>query len=780
MRIKSITLCAVLFGVLCTVQAQDQKGYTNFQDTTFHLDEVSITGAQQKKVSVMKLDVPASFLPVSTNSLPSKVLENRGIRNIQDAVRFLPGVRVQTSYGAFQQISIRGFDHSIVMVDGVRDERSSINNSYPFMDLSSIESIELLKGPASVLYGQSAVGGVLNIVRKAPSEKQKVDARIAYGSYYNLETTLGFGGKLAGPLNYFANFNYQTQEGWRDNAMRRLSGYVALGGKLTQADELDIRIAAHRDYYPTEIGLPDVMPADIYNTVDNSKYLSKGDLLPGLDRKARYNSESDFMYNRNFNASLMWKHTFSNAAKLMNKFSYTNDDIDYFGTEDLAYLTSDKPIYPHYYMKGKTKVYISLDSLRYDFPLRFSHMAQTYNNQLELNGKFSTGNIKHNYLAGYSLIALIRDSYSGYDLGKNVYGPGLTGHGTVHNPHSIGWMETNFGKAYVSRTYMHGFYLQDLIEISDKLKVLLAGRYDLYGYKRVAGVSTIDGQRSYKMPADTLFDRVKTGAFTYRIGAVYLPVEQLSLYASIGSYFKPIVSFYRDDIRYFDRHGKEFFPTKNGKVFDPEQGFQVEVGIRYTLVEKLEANVSLFYINKKNIQYTLGNKGDIVKGDTLSKTIVGQVGRMDSKGFDVELTYKPIAGMSLTAGYGYTDARVREVADNPYLESYRLKGKQYPRIPKHTFYVYGDYEVTEGMLKGWGANFDVTYQDKVFRNADNTTQFDAYWLANAGLSYRMRNNVRLGLNVNNLFDQDYFNQSLGNQFVPSMPRNFLLSASYSF
>ena len=48
--------------------------------------------------------------------------------------------------------------------------------------------------------------------------------------------------------------------------MRRLSGYVALGGKLTQADELDIRIAAHRDYYPTKINLPDIIPADIYNT----------------------------------------------------------------------------------------------------------------------------------------------------------------------------------------------------------------------------------------------------------------------------------------------------------------------------------------------------------------------------------------------------------------------------------------------------------------------------------------------------------------------------------
>jgi len=74
MRIKSITLCAVLFGVLCTVQAQDQKGYTNFQDTTFHLDEVSITGAQQKKVEISKLNVPASFILISAINLSLSVI----------------------------------------------------------------------------------------------------------------------------------------------------------------------------------------------------------------------------------------------------------------------------------------------------------------------------------------------------------------------------------------------------------------------------------------------------------------------------------------------------------------------------------------------------------------------------------------------------------------------------------------------------------------------------------------------------------------------------------
>ena len=59
-------------------------------------------------------------------------------------------------------------------------------------------------------------------------------------------------------------------------------------------------------------------------------------------------------------------------------------------------------------------MYICLDSLYYGYPLRFSHIANTLNNQLEVSGKFYTGSIKHNYLGGYSFIYLHRDSYSAY------------------------------------------------------------------------------------------------------------------------------------------------------------------------------------------------------------------------------------------------------------------------------------------------------------------------------------------------------------------------------
>lgn len=782
---KKIISAVIGLSLLLPAQAQQKnKDYTNFSDSVFSINEVVVATNYKRKTEALKLDVPAKFIPVSTNAITSGMLEKRNIRDIQEASRFLPGVRFRTSYGAFTQFSIRGFDNSVILVDGVRDERSSIDNSYPFMDLSAVESIELLKGPASVLYGQSAVGGILNIVRKAPESRQSVYARLAYGSFYNKQATMALGGKLAGRLNYRTSVNWQDQEGWRKNAAKRLSGYLALGGRFTEKDELDIRIGANRDFYPTEIGLPPTMSYDIFSSADNSKYLNEGDRLPGLDRKARYNSESDFMYNRGFNASALYRHTFSEAFKLMEKLSYTYDDIDYFGTESLDYLTSNSPVYDHYYLtKDKqgndVKKYICLDSIYYSYPLRFSHIAKTVNNQLELSGKFHTGEVTHNYLGGYSLVTLFRDSYMAYGGGSTgVTGPGATGHGSVHNPHSIGWMEAPFRFVTAQKTFTHGFYLQDLVEFSDRLKLMLAGRYDLFMYK-TANLNTSDGGRHYDKPDDDAYNKITNGAFTFRAGLVYLPVEQLSLYASYGTYFKPIRAFYDANTIYIDKNGKEFTPVNGEEVFKPENGFQVEVGARYEITRTLQTNVSLFYINKNNIRQTLANKGDIANGAELDKKVVGQVGRMASKGFDIEATWSPVYNLSMTVGYGYTDAKVRDLAGNPYMATDANKGRRYAYIPQNTFYAYGAYTVSKGVLKGFGVNLSSSFQDKVYRNQANTSSFDSYWLTDLGLSYTLKNKVRLGVNVNNLFDKEYCNQAVGNQYVPGMPRNFTLSASYT-
>ncbi len=781
-----LTALAVCMTSGLFAQKVKQDGYTNFKDTVFAMKDLVVEAEQVKKTQALKLDVPTKFVPQSTHVLPATLLEERGIQDIQDAVRFIPGIRIQTTYGAFQQLSIRGFDHSIVMVDGVRDERSGIDNSYPFGDLSNVESIELIKGPSSVLCGQGAVGGVLNITRKAPSDKTTVNAKMSVGSWDYRQSFLGIGGKLAGPFNYYASINYSNTDGWRDNMVKRLSVYGAISGKLSPKDEIEIRGGFNNDDYGTETGLAPYMSNDIYN-LDGSLYLNKYDLQPGLSKKSRYNCCSDFMTNNAWNISAQYTHTFNKYIKVMDKFSYQYDDIDYFNTESLDYLTSStqQDGYDHYYVSNDQITYICLDSVQRTYPLRFSHIAQSYNNQLEISGKFETGPIKHNYVAGWSMFFLRRVSYTGYNFGydsngdlidgSDLWGPGLYSVSSVSEPTCGGTVYSKFSKANLHRRYMHGFYIQDLIEFSDQWKVLLSGRYDKYKYRK-ATTTANDGKRDYDEPDGSSFSGVKTNAFTYRVGVVYLPIPSLSLYASAGSYFKPINTTYSATTIYVNSNGNVFDPSENGgEVFKPQKGTQFEFGVRYELGNKLAANASVFYIDKKNVVTSLGTETI----DGVRYTISGQVGRMDSKGFDIDVTYTPMPGLMFTTGYAFTNSKIREMASNPYMDSDATKGRQYAYIPRNTFYVLGDYIVTKGVLKNLGFNLSVNFQDDLYMNSSNTLKIDDYWMTDLGVSYKLKNNVRLALNVKNLFNVDYYSSVTPN-FVPGAPRNYLVSASYSF
>ena len=790
---KTLTIYT-LASMALIAQAQEKKMYTNFADTTFNLQEVVVHTNRKARPQVTKLDVPMKYLPLSVNSLEAGSLEIRDIRNIQEATRFMPGIRIQTSYGAFQQISVRGFDHAVMMVDGIRDERSAINNSYPIPDLSSVESIELLKGPASVLYGHSAVGGILNIVRKAPSERPTVNARLAYGSFENKEATLGMGGKLVGPVNYYANVNYADQEGWRDNGNRRFSGYLALSAQITPDDRLEIRSGFNRDFYGTEIGLPPIMSSDIYNTTDDQLYLHKNDMLPGLDREARYNNESDFMKNYGWNISGQYTHQFSEGMKLTDRLSFSADDINYFGTETLDYLESDEPIYDHYYWKGPDeKRYICLDTVYLSYPLRFSHIAKTVSNSLELSGHFQTGEVKHNYMGGYAFVALNRNSYTGYNLGDDVQGPGLYSHVSVYDPHSMGYMTSKFSKATVTHHYANSLYLQDLLELGERWKVLAALRADFFRYLS-ASADTPTGKREYESHGS--FNRIRNKALTYRLGAVYLPHPNTSLYASFATFFKPIRTFYQDNVVYVDANGERFTPTRNEEVFKPEKGYQAEVGIKYDLNQLLHANASLFYIRKMNSTTTLSNNYEMeVDGQPVTGRVIGQVGTQDSKGFDFDVTLTPTPTLALTIGYGLNDSKIRrmkEIKDpelaaavygnDPQASKDNLnsqEGNWLANVPNQTFYAYGSYTIPKGVFRDLEFHLSSSYTGKVYRDAANSTWFDPYWITDLGASYTINGHIRLTVNINNLFDNSYYNQALGNQLVPSMPRNFQVAISYT-
>ena len=797
MKFKCITLSLAFVSAL-SLKAQEQSRYTNFADTIFDIDEIVVSAKQEKPVEISKLNVPLKFMPVSANTVSSQTFETRGITNLQDAVKFLPGTRMRTTYGAYQQFQVRGFDYTPIMIDGIRDERTSITNSAPLPDLSSVESIELLKGPASVLYGHSTVGGILNLVRKAPTEETVVNALISYGSWDNKRAMIDFGGKLAGPFNYRTIINMSDVEGYRYTNDQRFSGYFALGAKFDEKQELDIRGGFNRDKYGTEIGLPDRMTDSVYNTDNGSLHLAKGEMPPGLNPRWRYNNESDFMKNYASNVSIKYNYNFKEAFKLENRIAYNYDNIDYFSTEALTYLTSNDPIYDHYYMAGGTKKYICLDTVQLTYPLRFAYTVHTINEQIEASGKITFDNgMKYNYLTGYNYVYFFRNTYRGYNginpetgktytLDELIDGPGLYSKVPVYNPHSMGYMDPYFSAGTKTRNYTHSVYLQNLFELSDQFKIMISGRFDHFTFKTATASITRSKEREYtECPP---LDKTTTSAFTYRVGAVYLPLPDLSVYGSFANFFMP----YRDIVNtattvYIDADGNRFHPASGEEAFKAQEGYQAEIGARYSISNKLQVTASGFYIRKDNEKKTL-NSSYVDSEDGNKKSVVGQVATSDSKGFELELSYTPASNAMFSIGYAYTNAKIRKFSFSPEKlieEGYMDKntdtqnGMRLAGIPVNTFFAAGNYTIIKGIFKKLGFTGTVSYMDNVLRDLNKTVIYPAYWDTDMGISYKLNNGIELRANVYNIFDDRHFIQSLGTQITPRTPRNYLLTIAYS-
>ena len=127
---------------------------------------------------------------MTVTTLSSDVLERKNILNLEDAVRFLPGVTVKDQLGAFYRFSVRGSNETVVAVDGFRDERSLLNN-VPFGDLSSVESIEVLKdASSSAIYGARAANGVVLITTKSAKVGKTTVTYNGSATYRKISKTL--------------------------------------------------------------------------------------------------------------------------------------------------------------------------------------------------------------------------------------------------------------------------------------------------------------------------------------------------------------------------------------------------------------------------------------------------------------------------------------------------------------------------------------------------------------------------------------------------------------
>ncbi|WP_234735075.1 TonB-dependent receptor [Tellurirhabdus bombi] len=701
-------------GVGYTAQKQNITVRTNettlldyqLNSQTNELSEVTISSERRPAfATINKIAVPIRDMPLTTSSVSARTIEQRGVDDLGEAMKNTTGVRANNTYGGFQHFTVRGFNNFVLLVDGVRDERHNISTSAPSTNLANVERIEVLKGPASVLFGHSALGGIINIIRKQPTAEFKADFSAAYGSFNTRRMRAGAGGAINDKLRYRLDFGLSDTEGYRQFGVSTNNAYLALEYTPTAKDYFLLSIGANKDKYDTDSGIP---------------MLPGSKIIPGLDIDTRYNDPADFLKNTRYDFQLKYVRQLSDKLRLSNQLSYYDDNIDYFSTESLT---------PN----------ATLDSINRSYPFYFNHLTKPIQNQLELTADFNTGRVEQKVLVGYSLSVLDRRTYNG-----EIFGPGQFATVAVKNPIlNQGYIDYRDVNYRATEETAHGIYVQDWLRFSEKLKALVGLRYDIF--RGTYYTDLVDADRN--VTQEGAKSTIARSALTYRLGLVYQPTQALSLYGSYSTYFKP---------------SRRIAP--NGETFDPETGYQAEIGSRLELSKRWSGNLSVYYMRKDN------------QVEALPGGVFKRIGSAESKGFEAEIQGNPLVGLDVTAGYTFTKAKYLPHANG---EVNAAAGKKAVFAPENLLNIWLNYELQTTALKGLSLGVGANYMDQTFTNSANTYALPAYTVVDAALGYRV-GRVGVRLNLNNALNERYFaNAIFANQFTPGPTRNYLVTIRYS-
>jgi len=691
----------LIFGITTAATSAQQRQ----QPETLEGDEsieIVVTGEQDgyrvPNASVgTRTDTPLRDIPQSIQVIPQQVIQDQQATRLTEVLKNAPGVVLgsRSPRDPLNIINIRGFTASPdILIDGLPDPTSS-----EIAFGSNIERVEVLKGPASVLFGQGELGGRVNLVTKQPLPNPFYSVEASAGSYDLYRGAID----LSGPLNdsktvlYRLNASAQTRESFIDFYGHR-DYLVAPSLSFQLGDKTKLTLAA--EYALSEgtydFGLP-----------------PRGTVLPNPNGKIprnRFVSEPDFNQTSNevFRIGYDFEHRFSDDWQARSVFRTS-----------LFRLRRDTVFPLALQGNGRTLNRGAEDDTEYD--------NNTYNLDNYVVGKFATGSIQHQLVAGFNLRRTDVDYKSNFSLNYAPLDVFTPVYGSIPiDPRFV-------PQANKDRVQQLGIYLQDQITLAENLKLLLGGRFDLANQK-------------FQAPLTQTTDFKQTEAFSPRIGIVYQPIQPISLYAS-----------YSRSFNYSTSGGFAAAPI------EPERGTQYEVGVKADLTNRLAATLAFYDLTRSNLPTLDPNNP--------TRTIL--VGEQRSRGIEFDVSGEILPGWNVIAGYAFTDAEITEDNNFPV-------GNQLSNVPKHALNLWTTYEIQSGSLEGLGFGLGVFYYGDRQGELGNTFTLPGYARTDAAIFYE-RDNFRASLNIQNLFDVDYFVSAQNiNRVIPGDPLTFVGTISWEF
>jgi iron complex outermembrane receptor protein len=583
----------------------------------------------------------------------------------------------------------------------------------PEFDTANLQSVEVLKGPAAILFGRIEPGGMINVVTKRPEDTPHYSLEQRFGSYDFYRTEWDATGAITEDRSWSYRFAgaYQNNESFRDfNFNDRILVQPSVTWRPTDATEMTLEVEALYQEYQADRGLFAIgdRPAPI--PISRS-FIDPDDPIDTLSR---------------VNLGFTLSHAFNETWTLRNRFLASFNEDDNFSVKPANAFTVQQFLDPG---TGNRTYLRNI----------FSQAAEseTYTTNLDLTGNLELWGTRHQTLVGFDFLRstgtyLTRGNFLSpvpgleIDIYNPVYGIDRSFYANaLATPFPAGRNHSYF------RDEWYGVYFQDRITLWDKLHILGGGRYDWATTGRGLGDSFSAAEADLPSREDE--------AFSPRVGILYQPWYWLSVYGNWTTSF-----------------GANNAITGSGATVDPEIGEQFEAGLKTELFDqRLTTTLAYYHLTKENILTRDFSSPD--------PNAVAPIGEARSQGIELDVSGQITDELSLIGSYAFTDARITK--DNEGRQGNRMNN-----VPEHAGSLWLKYDIRRyEPLNGlsFGAGVFIAGQ----REGDdaNTFVLPGYVRLDAFAAYRYRlgdANLIAQFNIRNLLDKTYYESTDPFQSAP--------------
>ncbi|KJS38153.1 MAG: hypothetical protein VR74_06575 [Hyphomonas sp. BRH_c22] len=639
--------------------------------------------AENDSRSSTKTDTLLVDIPQSITVITRDLIDDQGMASMGDLVRYIPGVTMGQGEGHRDAPTFRGNATTAnFFVDGVRDDLQYLR------DLYTVERVDVLKGPSALAFGRGAGGGTINRVTKQADGEHVRDVTLSAGSFDHARGALDLGDSVSDTMGLRLNAMYENSGSYRDGVSLERFG-VAPSAKFELAPRTKLSLSA--EHFEDE------------RTVDRG--------VPSAGGKPFSGSEKAFFGNPDVNDSdidvntltAVIDHAFSDTLELRSSLSYGDYDKFYQNTYAATPVSAAGMVEIAAYNSGTRRENI------------FS--------QTDLVWKTSTGGMAHTILSGIEFGQQVTDNTRHSGSFPEAGGAARLVTSVADRGQASAPVFTDLARDNTNDLSLFAIYLQDQVELSDRLQVIASVRYDQF-----------DLDYTDRLGAD--FSR-KDDFVSPRLGAVYSATGAVTLYAGWSQSYLP-------------QSGDQFASlSASTAALEPESFENFEIGAKYQPVPELLLTAALYRLDRDNTR---------APGAVAGTTVL--TGSQRSEGLEISLLGEIRDGWDVAAAYALQSAEITQTTSSA------PEGRKVPLVPEQSLSVWNKFRVTSR----FGAGVGVIWQDAQYASITNAVTLPSFTRIDTALYYDLTDTLSLQFNVENLLGETYWtNAHNDNNITPGAP-----------